>query len=527
MTSGLPPVGSTINVYGTVNSAGALSLSGGGLTLNIYAGANLTFASIGVSAGTHTFTNCGTMTIPSGNFSVAAGTFNFVNYGSVTITTGNFLPSGGTVTIDNYGTIRIPAGKYFSSAAGVTFHNYAGGSLLADAAGNGLSVGVFINDANTCTTSSFLPSGGTFTNNGCISTGTYAASGGGTYTNNASMNIYGDFSVGAGTPFTNNGLMTINGNFSNSGSGFTNNGTINITGNFLTSTSFIITDKSQVTSADWRNQGGTITGPAAGCGSFIATGNTNNSGTIVAGNSSHVDIYDTGVPAAVGTPAFRMDLNSGNVNAATATGTCTTNAFGFANCKLTCSVLLPIELLAFSAQLSNDQVVLLWSTGTETNNDYFTIERSADGENFEHIAIVKGAGNSSSKLSYNALDKNPLSGISYYRLKQTDYDGKFTYSTVVAVENQLAVTSIIYPNPSNGKEINISVSGVSEGEVLLLLYNSFGQIISSKTIITSGSDTTLSTSIDSGNDLASGVYYIAVRSKNELFRKKLVVSTQK
>ncbi len=95
---------------------------------------------------------------------------------------------------------------------------------------------------------------------------------------------------------------------------------------------------------------------------------------------------------------------------------------------------LPIKLLSFSAKPNGDQVDLEWSTATEINNDYFTIERSYDGIEFSGLLTEKGAGNSNVVLNYSAIDTHPLPGISYYRLKQTDFDDQFSYSNVVAVK---------------------------------------------------------------------------------------------
>ena len=85
-----------------------------------------------------------------------------------------------------------------------------------------------------------------------------------------------------------------------------------------------------------------------------------------------------------------------------------------------------IELLFFNAKLENNTYVdLTWSTASEINNDYFTIERSQNGVYFQEFDIVEGAGNSTHKINYSLIDRDPFDGISYYRLKQTDYDGKF------------------------------------------------------------------------------------------------------
>lgn len=95
---------------------------------------------------------------------------------------------------------------------------------------------------------------------------------------------------------------------------------------------------------------------------------------------------------------------------------------------------LPISLLAFDAQPTSEATVLLtWSTASEINNDYFSLERSKDTGQWEAIAEIKGAGNSNNTLHYSHVDKNPLMGLSYYRLKQTDYDGTYSYSEVKSV----------------------------------------------------------------------------------------------
>jgi len=85
-------------------------------------------------------------------------------------------------------------------------------------------------------------------------------------------------------------------------------------------------------------------------------------------------------------------------------------------------VTLPIELIQFKATKVGAYVQLDWSTATEINNDYFTVERSVDGENFEVILTEKGAGNSSTQKDYRRYDEQPRVGYNYYRLSQTDFN---------------------------------------------------------------------------------------------------------
>jgi len=128
---------------------------------------------------------------------------------------------------------------------------------------------------------------------------------------------------------------------------------------------------------------------------------------------------------------------------------------GFAVFSFT--VVVPVELTSFNARASNDIVELEWMTASELNNDFFTVERSVDGETFEKVIDIPGKGTTNEQHSYKTQDTEPFSGKSYYRLKQTDFDGKFEYSSVVLVQleinNQLRFK--IYPNPNNG-QFNIS-----------------------------------------------------------------------
>lgn len=116
--------------------------------------------------------------------------------------------------------------------------------------------------------------------------------------------------------------------------------------------------------------------------------------------------------------------------------------------KLTNTV-LPITLLSFDAeyQASSNTVPLTWTTASETNNKVFTIEKQADGDNWQTVATVAGAGNSTQSINYSAIDNNPIPGTSYYRLMQTDYDGHYTYSDIKAVNIPENYFVDIYPNP--------------------------------------------------------------------------------
>jgi hypothetical protein len=97
---------------------------------------------------------------------------------------------------------------------------------------------------------------------------------------------------------------------------------------------------------------------------------------------------------------------------------------------------LPIELLYFNGVVCETGNKLYWSTASEDNNDYFNIEKTRDGKIWNSISNMKGAGNSSTQLYYSFVDEDVENIINYYRLKQTDYDGKFKYSEIISIDNR-------------------------------------------------------------------------------------------
>ena len=135
----------------------------------------------------------------------------------------------------------------------------------------------------------------------------------------------------------------------------------------------------------------------------------------------------------------------------------------------------PIELLSFSVySLPNGTVKIRWQTLTEINNDYFTVERSRDAEYWEELAYVKGAGNSQETLSYQEIDRQPFLETSYYRLKQTDYNGEFSYSQIMDIYMDPGrVTPLeVYPNPTKGP---LSIEGAPDELTSFTFYDVTGK----------------------------------------------------
>ncbi|MFL5763289.1 MAG: T9SS type A sorting domain-containing protein [Bacteroidia bacterium] len=193
---------------------------------------------------------------------------------------------------------------------------------------------------------------------------------------------------------------------------------------------------------------------------------------------------------------------------------------------------LPIELVDFDAKVCGRNVCTSWTTATEVDNDFFTIERSSDGVNFEAAGTKDGAGSSSSVHHYNFVDHTPFEGRSYYRLKQTDFDGSSVYSSSKTVDFDGAAASAadenfsmnVFPNPSDGSSINLSFNGVADRqEVLVVVYNTVGQESYSKIIVTGTGAGNSVYAIDPENRLNAGVYLITATSKDQYINKKLII----
>ncbi len=160
---------------------------------------------------------------------------------------------------------------------------------------------------------------------------------------------------------------------------------------------------------------------------------------------------------------------SGTVNTlANSVTTSVTNAFDQVWALVQSSTPLPVELLYFDAAPDGREVRCSWASATEQDNDFFTVERSADGEFFEDIGEVDGAGTSQSTQHYAFMDPAPLPGLSYYRLRQTDFDGSDVLSAVVPVWMQGGAADVplmLWPNPAH--EV-LNIVGTTAGERLTL-----------------------------------------------------------
>ncbi len=185
-------------------------------------------------------------------------------------------------------------------------------------------------------------------------------------------------------------------------------------------------------------------------------------------------------------------------------------------------IVLPIELMKFEANyVSSDNIVdLNWTTQTETNNDYFTVEKSVDGSTYVELMKVKAVGNSATPTQYMAFDANPTVGNAYYRLKQTDLDGKNKYSAPALVSVNKGFPEeqvIVHPNPSYST-VNVSYSSDQRQVSTILIYDYTGKTVYESSV---KSEEGINSELIDISALPRGVYLVAVISNGKLSKTRL------
>lgn len=335
------------------------------------------------------------------------------------------------------------------------------------------SSGAEIDNNGTITSNSTVSSGGTITNDGTWNANDELTnSWGGVYINNG--NIYAtDDIVNQGLLINNNYLETTGGDLKNDWS------------------SSFVNDGSSFIDGDIDNNG-----TMSGSGSTLITGTL---------DSSDGDVTGSGY---VCNPDNITDPTGGNQ----------TNVDPSVQiCGQTDSDPFPVELVDFTADNNGQAVELSWTTASELNNDYFTVERSIDGGEFENIATVQGAGNSNEIINYSYVDYNSPKGQSvYYRIKQTDFDGTVSYSWILDVYNKQEIVAKVYPNPAQSGEIITIQSSVENVEVSL--FNAQGVMILTKELNQNQFDMYT-------DNLKPGMYFVTIKSSDssESVTKKLVI----
>jgi hypothetical protein len=186
------------------------------------------------------------------------------------------------------------------------------------------------------------------------------------------------------------------------------------------------------------------------------------------------------------------------------------------------NVILPIELLSFAFTCAENGVALAWETATETNNDYFTIQKSLDDINYTNVANINGAGNSNSVLQYSFLDESENSGTRYYRLKQNDFDGNYSYSNTIATSCIYKLQDSDYYNlfATIDKEIKIQLLSTVVAKVYVKVYD-----LNGREVATLLDDADVDTGFHSFtfNLNKSGVFIVKTLVNNKYYSNKIIL----
>ncbi len=183
----------------------------------------------------------------------------------------------------------------------------------------------------------------------------------------------------------------------------------------------------------------------------------------------------------------------------------------------------PVEFTAFNANTNNDKVVLNWSTATETNNKGFEVQRKSGNGNFDKVGFIQGSGTTTNPQHYSFTDSKIANGKYSYRIKQTDFDGKFRYSKEVEVYVNVPLQFSLkqnYPNPFN-PTTTIEYSIPKNENVNLTVYNLLGQKV--KNLVNRNEKAGEYNIKFNASNLASGIYYYRLKSGNYVKTKKMIL----
>ncbi len=201
--------------------------------------------------------------------------------------------------------------------------------------------------------------------------------------------------------------------------------------------------------------------------------------------------------------------------------TATNQAWKFTcNCVGCTPLLLPIDLMNFSATCKNNNAEISWSTASERNNDYFTLERSMDAVNFNEIAVIQGQSYSSTEKKYGYTDKEVFGGRWYYRLKQTDLNGEYTYSEITTFDcNESGGKVTYFPNPFVN-ELTIKVNDINDESAMVEMIDVLGNTVIVREISNIRPDSNQFSLDLSG--IASGIYTVRFQSGTFSYVSKIL-----
>ncbi len=231
------------------------------------------------------------------------------------------------------------------------------------------------------------------------------------------------------------------------------------------------------------------------------------------GTPANIDAYGyLGIPGVGCTTSYILQYTSEQINCTYYQYTPFTDNYGSSVC------VLPISLMRFTAA-ENEQgtVDLNWATASETNDNYFILERSTDAQNFTKIGKVKGAGNSTHLIEYTFTDTAVMvENVLYYRLTETDFNGTTNTFNIVEVNKTRNFSVSVYPNPSNG-DFNLDFSSLAGKFIQVDLIDATGTMINSKLYMGSGG-----MQHQKIEPPQSGIYFLDIKINGQVVHKKIV-----
>lgn len=515
---------STYNVSGTITNSGTIGITGTGSSTINFNGSNSVTATWGTQttsnfnvniASTKTVALGSALSIGSGrtvtvNGRLDCGTNNITGAGAFTLTSGGTLGVGSTNGITSSGAsgnIQVTGTRTFPGGG-----NYEYNGSSAQSTGTGLptplSGTLFINNSN----------GVSLTN---------------------ATTISGTLNFQSGTLLSNNNTLTLSGTVSNaSSSSFvctcTTSGPATSGGVTRTvTTSGFLFPVGPSTSSYMPATIATSSGSAPFTVRVLNLANANNASAAVqrmwnitgSGTASLTLQWNASEEGGSFDPSGALRIGrytggtpswvevSASYNAGGPSATASISAWG-TNFGVGTASSLPIKLISFNATRQNNQAQLTFSTATEENNNFFAIERSGNGTDFRTIGKVNGAGTTTSIQNYTFSDETPLSGINYYRLKQVDFDGQFSYSPVVNVvfDNKAGIR--LAPTPVQD-QLRVELDEMFQEDAQWQLYDFAGRLV--QTGVLSAENTVFNVEVGS---LTPGNYVIRVVSGQTTLTKQ-------
>ncbi|MDX1445127.1 T9SS type A sorting domain-containing protein [Lishizhenia sp.] len=361
-------------------------------------------------------------------------------------------------TFENYSTVNNN-GEIAVTQSNGTFINHPDANLVNTDVINtacNLENNGNITNTGTVNASDDLTNTGNISSTGTVNVGVNMENSG-TVQSSGTINVTEDYNNDGSTQ--NSGNITVTLDFFNNGT-FINNGTVNILENLENSGTINNNPLGNITvTLDYANTGSLNNSGYLNANAITDEGYTCNSASIQVTQGNTYDCDGCTMTCGGSTTTCFLNLSGGAYieeqnyccqdNSNTAISTASPFLIDSATIFI-CGQPLPVELLSFSGKaLKNGNNEITWVTATEMNNDYFLLEKSLDGTQWVTLEKVKGAGYSEQEISYTVVDETALLGVSYYRLKQVDYNGDHQYFGPISIHQKIGDHVLsTYPNPT-------------------------------------------------------------------------------